>query len=156
MPMIVNAKTMAKIMDLSERRINQLVTEGVIVKDSDGQYNVMQVIIDYSKNKSGIKSGVNYELEHALLEKAKRETAEIELAELKGEMHRADDVKELLAGMIMNCRNKLLSMPMAVAVRLTGQKDPNAIIDILTKEVKIALNELAEYDAEKFVSKDDG
>lgn len=35
-PMIVNAKTMAKIMDLSERRINQLVAEGVIVKNSDG------------------------------------------------------------------------------------------------------------------------
>ncbi len=55
-----NAKTMAKIMDLTERRINQLVAEKVINKDEDGQFNVMQ---------------------HALLEKVKREMAEIELAE---------------------------------------------------------------------------
>ncbi len=53
--MMVNAKTMAKIMDLSEQRINQLVSEGVIGKEPDGQYNFMQVIVDYYKNKSGLK-----------------------------------------------------------------------------------------------------
>lgn len=152
MSMLVNAKTMAKIMDLSERRINQLVSEGVISKEPDGQYNIMQVILDYYKNKSGVESGINYDVEHALLEKAKRETAEIELGELKGEVHRAPDVKEVLCGMIITCRNKLLAMPGAVAIKLVGQKNPNVVIDILTKEVKIALSELSEYDAKLFVS----
>jgi plasmid maintenance system antidote protein VapI len=48
MSMLVNAnaKTMAKIMDLTERRINQLVAEKVINKDEDGQFNVMQVIVE--------------------------------------------------------------------------------------------------------------
>ena len=156
MPMFVNAKAMAKIMDLSERRINQLVTEGVISKESDGNYNVMQVIVDYYKNKSGFESGINYDQEHALLEKVKRETAEIELAELKGEIHRADDIKAVLAGMIITCRNKLLTMPASIAVRLVGQKNPNVVIDILTKEIKIALNELSEYDAKMFVSGPNG
>lgn len=152
MSMFVTAKQMAKIMDLSERRINQLVTEGVISKESDGQYNVMKVIIEYYKNKSGVEAGINYDQEHALLEKVKRETAEIELAELKGDVHRAQDVKQVLCGMIITCRNKLLAMPAGVAVKLVGQKNPSVIIDILTKEVKIALNELSEYDVKLFVS----
>ncbi len=154
--MMVNAKTMAKIMDLSERRINQLVSEGVIGKEPDGQYNVMQVIVDYYKNKSGVEAGINYEQEHAMLEKIKRETAEIELAELKGEVHRAEDVKLALCGMIITCRNKLLAMPAMVAKKLVNQSNQNVIMDILTKEVKFALNELAEYDAKLFVRDNSG
>lgn len=156
MSMMVNAKQMAKIMDLSERRINQLVTEKVITKDPDGQFNVMKVILDYYKNKNGIGNGINYDEEHALLEKVKRETAEIELAELKGEVHRADDVKKALCGMIITCRNKLLAMPAGVAIKLVGQKNASVIIDILTKEVKIALKELSEYDPKLFVSDQNG
>lgn len=156
MAMLVNAKTMAKIMDLSERRVNQLVAEKVINKDEDGQFNVMQVIVEYYKNKAGIGPGINYDQEHALLEKVKREMAEIELAELKNEVHRADDIKNVLGGMIIACRNKLLAMPFGISVKLVGQKNPNVIIDLLTREVKIALDELAEYDANMFVGDDDG
>lgn len=156
MSMLVNAKTMAKIMDLSERRVNQLVAEKVITKDPDGQFNVMQVILDYYKNKAGIGPGINYDQEHALLEKVKREIAEIELAELKKEVHRADDIKNVLGGMIIACRNKLLAMPLGVAVKLVGQRNPNIIIDVLTKEVKIALDELAGYDVNMFECDDNG
>lgn len=154
--MLVNAKTMAKIMDLSERRVNQLVAEKVVNKDEDGQFNVMQVILDYYKNKAGIGPGINYDQEHALLEKVKREMAEIELAELKNEVHRADDIKNVLGGMIIACRNKLLAMPAGVAIKLVGQKNASVIIDILTKEVKIALTELSEYDPKLFVSDRNG
>lgn len=154
--MLVNAKTMAKIMDLSERRVNQLVAEKVINKDEGGQFNVMQVILEYFKNKAGIGPGINYDQEHALLEKVKREMAEIELAELKNEVHRADDIKNVLGGMIIACRNKLLAMPLGISVKLVGQKNPNVIIDLLTREVKIALDEIAEYDANIFVGDDDG
>lgn len=156
MAMLVNAKTMAKIMDLSERRVNQLVAEKVINKEEDGQFNVMQVIVEYYKNKAGIGPGINYDQEHAMLEKVKREMAEIELAELKNEVHRADDIKNVLGGMIIACRNKLLAMPLGISVKLVGQKNPNVIIDLLTREVKIALDELAEYDANMFVGDDDG
>ncbi len=156
MPMLVNAKTMAKIMDLSERRINQLASEGVICKDSDGQYNVMQTITEYYKKKNGIEAGTNYDVEHALLEKVKREIAEIELSELKGEVHRAADIKEAICGMIINCRNKLLAMPATVAVRIVGQKNPSVVIDILIKEIKMALSELSEYDVKLFVGNDNG
>lgn len=152
----VNTKVMAQILEMGERRIQQLSKDGIISREPDGTFDAMKVVIEYYKNKNGIDGSTNYDNEHALLEKAKRETAEIELAELKGEIHKAEDIKVVLSGMIITCRNKLLTIPATVAVRLIGQKNPNVVIDILTKEIKIALNELAEYDVSLFASDSNG
>lgn len=152
----VNTKTLAQIFDVSERRIQQLAKDGVINKEPDGSFDVMKTIIEHYKNKNGVDSSVNYDVEHSLLEKAKRETAEIELEELKGRMHRSEDIKVLLEGMIITCRNKLLAIPSTAAVKIVNQKNPNVIIDVLTREIKTALKELSEYDVSKFVSDDDG
>jgi phage terminase Nu1 subunit (DNA packaging protein) len=154
--MFVNAKTMAKIMDLSERRINQLVSDGVIVKESDGQYNVMQVIIDYYKNKSGVEAGINYDQEHALHEKAKREKAEMINAKLKGQLHDAKDVEQVMTNMLVTFRSKMLGLPYKLAPKLVRQKSVNIISSVLDKEIKDALLELSEYDPALFTSEIEG
>ncbi|WP_313562750.1 hypothetical protein [Ruminiclostridium cellobioparum] len=59
-------------------------------------------------------------------------------------------------GWIIACRNKLLAMPLGISVKLVGQRNPNVIINLLTKEVKIALDKLAAYDANMFVRDDNG
>jgi phage terminase Nu1 subunit (DNA packaging protein) len=154
MPRLVTAKELSTIMDLTDRRVNQLVTEGIIEKEIEGNFDVMKCIISYYKNKAGVEAGINYEVERALHEKIKRETAEIQLAELRGNMHNADDVKRVLTGMLITFKSKILAIPGAVAARLTNQSNPNVISTVLTKEVKTALQELSEYDANLFISRD--
>ena len=156
MSMLVNAKSMAKIMDLSERRINQLVSGGAICKEPDGQYNVMQVIIDYHKNKNGIDTGINYDQEHALHEKAKREKAEMVNAKLKGQLHDAKDVEQVMTNMLVTFRSKLLGIPSRLAGKLVRQKSINIINHELEKAIKDTLTELSEYDPGMFSSEIEG
>ena len=150
MSMIVNAKTMAKIMNLSERRINQLVSEGVLSKEPDGKYNVMQVIIDYYKNKSGLEAGINYEQERSLHEKAKRERAEMLNAKLRGQLHDAKDVELVMTNMLVTFRNKMLGLPYKLAPKLVRQRNVNIISTVLDKEIREVLFELSEYDPALF------
>lgn len=152
MSMSVNARELANIMDLSERRVNQLVSEGVLQKETDGKFDVMKCVIDYYKNKAGLEAGASYEIERALHEKIKRETAEIELAELRGNMHSATDIKRVVSGMLINFRGKMLAIPATISPKIINQNNPNVIASALTKAIKTALQELSEYDAKLFVS----
>jgi len=83
--------------------------------------------------------------------KARRETAlarraEIELAELEGRMHRAEDVRAAVTGMIAACRAKLRALPAKLAGALSLLTDPAEINAVLTGEVHEVLTELSEYD----------
>jgi AcrR family transcriptional regulator len=94
-----------------------------------------------------------YSLEQTLLTRAKREKAELELAELRGFMHHADDVRAVMSDMLARFKARIRAIPAGVAPALATESDPAAIMDILTRETNAALQELAEYDPDEFRKK---
>lgn len=142
----VSTKELADILKISERRVQQLAKDGILMRSDDGNFNLPDSVEGYLKFKT--ESGnVNFDREHALLEKAKREKTEIALAKLKGSLLRADDVEHLISGMIITCKTKLLSIPMKCAPRLLNCKCQAKIVGILEDAVYEALNELHEMPA---------
>ena len=82
---------------------------------------------------------------------AQAELKEAELAEQRGELHRASIVQKIWSERNINIRAKLLAIPMKISPELVG-KDLLEIQAKLKEAVNEALEELADYDAGKITS----
>lgn len=152
MESFVTAKRLAQILGITERRVNQLVKEEKILeKDPNGKFNLQNNIYNYYKFKFCKDEEIDFAIERAKHERAKREMAEIELAKLKNKMHDAEDVERVLTGMLINFRNRMLTIPVKVAPKVIGQKNIAVINEILRQEIQDALQELSEYNPEMFL-----
>lgn len=155
---VVSPSVLAKAFGLTDRRIRMLAEEGVIKRVGHGRYNFVESVQNYivylrtntelKESKTDLK--VDYEHEHALLEKAKREKAEIELKVMRGEVHLAEDVEQVMNDMLVNFRGKILSMPSKLSPMLVARDNVNNIKDIIEKNCFEVLDELKSYDTKAF------
>ena len=155
---VVNTEAIAKMFNMTERRVRQLVEEGVIERVGHGRFNLIDTVskyINFLKLSADALSAdditESLEYEKWLHEKAKREKAEIELAHLKNEMHSSGEVETVMNNMVMNFRQRLLSLPSKCALLLLNRDDPKYIESTLEQNVHEALNELADYDPALFI-----
>ncbi len=151
MEVIVNSSDLAKALKISARRVQQLVKEGILKREADGRYNLPDSVEAYYAFKYMPDNKLSYDLEHTLLEKAKREKAEIELEQLKGSLLYASDVEQAMATMILTCKSRLLSIPTKCATQIIGLKDLSVIVGIIRDEIYGALEELKEMPAPEVV-----
>lgn len=155
---VVSSSVLGSLFGLTTRRVRQLSDEGVIKKVSRGRYNLSENIknyILYIKTSQNLKENnkantIDYEVEHALLERRKREKMDLEIAAMKGTMHNAEDVERVMTDMLANFRAKLLALPSKSAPRLLALETISDIQDILQEEVFETLNELSNYDPTEF------
>lgn len=170
--LVVSTSVIADITGLTQRRVRQLAEEKVMEKTANGRYELVPVIRKYimhlragtdtkqgRSKKEQVK--VDLESEKALHERAKREKAELALAEMRGKMHQAEDVERVMNDMLGAFRAKLLGMPSKIAPVLIARNEIAVIQELLQKEIYEALQELAEYDpaafySDKFIDRDDG
>lgn len=157
--LVVNTDVMADLLGFTRQRINQLASEGVLDKQSPGRYLLYRNIkryVDFLR--AGQRSGeeeeaqADYWSEKALHEKAKRETAEIRLAQLKGQMHEAADVEMVMTNMLATFRNRVLAIPQKTAPKIIGLDNLAEINEAINVELLEALTELSEYDPTLFGS----
>ncbi|WP_339216252.1 hypothetical protein [Solibacillus sp. FSL W8-0372] len=158
---IVNTKALAKMFNMTERNVRYLVEEEIIARVGHGRYDLIDSVSRYitflkmaSNEMDGAAVEESLEYEKWLHEKAKREKAEIELAHIKKEMHKSDEVENVLNHMVMAFRSKMLSLPSKVALQLTTLDDANQIEELLERDIYLALKELSEYDPSMFFSED--
>jgi phage terminase Nu1 subunit (DNA packaging protein) len=138
----------ARLFMITERRVQQLTKEKILPQIARGQYDpvpTIQAFIRYLNER--IKNGDDADLqkERALLTKAQRETAELELAVMRGELHKGDDVMRVWTENVTNCRSRLLAIPTKVAPVLAETGDAQNIQEILKDAIYEALDELADY-----------
>lgn len=154
--LVVTTSVISDIFNMSQRRVRQLVEEGIIDRVKNGSFELMPTVkkyILYLKASGDSKGGeIDLIKEKAMHERAKREIAEMELAQMKGIMHNAADVEKVMNDMLAAFRAKLLGMPSKVAPLLIAQNEIAIIQDILQKEVYEALEELSNYDPQIFYS----
>jgi len=133
--------TIAKLLLISDRRVQQLSKEGVIPKTEHGRYELapsVQGYIRYLQERSlGRPSApVDYHMEKARLVKTQADRAEIELKELNGELVRTQDVADEWYNVITDCKSRLLSIPSKAAPIVAAETNPGecqTIIDDLVR-----------------------
>ena len=159
----VSSTVLANLFGLTTRRIRQLENEGVITKVARGKYNLQENIknyITFIKASADLKENktedgkIDYDEEHALLERRKREKIELELAAMRGTMHRAEDVERVMTDMLSNFKAKLLGLPPRAAPKLITFSEIADIQEHLRIEVLEVLEELSEYNPSDLYSDD--
>ena len=152
-----STQVIAKIFGVSTRRVEQLKTEGVIKgSGKPTKYDLLPTIQAYIKYLSDKANGrakkeVMADLEEAKLaaevelKKSKAEAAKLELEELRGTLHSAEDVEAVMTDHILLLRSMILALPGRLAVDVCGADTPTQAADIIKQECYAMLSQLAEY-----------
>lgn len=154
----VSAAVLGNIFGVTDRRIRQMAEEGIIVRAAKGRYNLVDSLKNYilslklavDSNDSDNPDGeLNFEEEKALHERVKRHISEMKLQTMKGELHKADDVRHVMTDMLSSFKTRMMNIPAKVAPVLED-RDAGYIKERLTSEVTEALNELKDYNPVDF------
>lgn len=151
------AQVVAKIFGVTTRRIEQLKAEGIIQgQGKPTKYDLLPTIQAYIRYLSDKAHGrerkeKSAELEEAKLQAevniktAKAEAAQMELDELRGKLHRAEDVEAIMTDHVLFLRSMLMAMPGKLAVDLAGDHTAAEQAERVKREVYYILNQLADY-----------
>lgn len=120
----VSAAVLGNIFGVTDRRIRQMAEEGIIVRAAKGRYNLVDSLKNYilslklavDSNDSDNPDGeLNFEEEKALHERVKRHISEMKLQTMKGELHKADDVRHVMTDMLSSFKTRMMNIPAKVA-----------------------------------------
>ncbi|MCF6766475.1 hypothetical protein L3V82_11885 [Thiotrichales bacterium 19S3-7] len=152
----VKVSILAKVLMLSERRVQQLCKSGVLEKQSGGQYplivNIQRYIKYVSNSVSSSESDIDINIElkrqkmRLLTAQADKEEVDAELAKKKTLL--AEDVFRVLVGVFSEIKNKLLSIPDRCEPYLIGETDSIKIKQIIYAEIKDKLYSITDGIAE--------
>jgi hypothetical protein len=160
LPLIAsNASILANILEITERRVNQLVGEGVLERIDGGKFDTIESMKRYykyqlTKYQNGNPTEEELLKERTLHEQAKRKKTELELMALEGSLHPEDRIKDEVGEMIVNCKSKLRVVAVKVAAKYNPKMTLAEITDLISKEVDEALMELSDYDRFKLIEGD--
>jgi len=158
---LYNVKAIARILDLSERRIRQL-KEKNIIKEYNGVPGLYDLIptnhsyINYLRNRNPeSEENIDYNTERAKLVRAKRKDVEYDLGVKEGQLHTSADIEAVMENMLLNFKSRLLALPSKLSPALSKKTDKAEIHRILKDSIDEALNELANFD-NTFKEEEDG
>ena len=140
-------KTIAKLLDLTERRVQQLAREGVIPKAESGRYDLVQAVRGYVKylrdRALGEASTADVFSEKARLTKLTADKLEIEIARQTGQLVDAAAVKREAFTCGRQVRDRLMKIPDKLSPELATLDDAHAIRARLLGEFREVLEGLA-------------
>jgi len=159
----VTTTEVAAMFGKTARRIQQLTQDGVLVPVSRGKFRIADVIEQWIDHLTGDgeseeeleRARVKRAVHDARLKEAKATIETLKADELKGTMHRADDVKVLTEDMIYTIRSNLMALPGRVAVDAFAAESAAEVSAVITKEIHKIMRELAayRYDPEKYAER---
>lgn len=154
----------AKLFQISVRRVQQLTQDGVLqtIEEKRGKHTIrrydlmptIQAYIKYLSDKAygrEQKESVTDKEEQKLqaevdIKKAKAKIVQLELDELEGRMHSAEDVEAMTTDLCLAVRSALLSMPGQLAVDVAEATGAAEISEIIKSTVNDILDELSRYE----------
>lgn len=155
----VSEEDLADCLGVSERRVRQMVKEGIAVKVSAGKYDLkesakryIQTMKEKEKNQSQSleKLKVAQAAETLMHEKLKKRKTELVVNEMEKKLHLASDVEEIWNTMVISAKSRITAIPVKVSPVLVGIEDVKEVQSILKREINECLNEISNYDVTKF------
>lgn len=155
----VSTTELAVVLGLGVRRVQQMLQDGTLQPVSRGKLLLAESVQRYinfiskdmsTANEEDLKIDKTKRAAEAKLKASKAQIASLEAEELKGKMHRSEDVAAFTEDLIYTIRGALLALPGRVAVDIAAT--PAEASAIVRKEVYKIMRELAgyRYDPEKY------
>ena len=150
---IVNSTTMAVVLGVSLRRIQQMIQDGTLQTIAKGKLplvknirNYIDFLVDGDKTEEDKKLDKARNTAEVKLKVAKATMAQLQADELKGKMHRSEDVEALTQDLCDTIRNALLSLPGRLAVEVSLCDTAEECSVLIKEAVNAILQELSEYE----------
>ncbi|MBM3556075.1 MAG: terminase small subunit, Nu1 [Alphaproteobacteria bacterium] len=146
----------ARLLDLTERRVQQLVRQGVIPAplrqgEERGRYDLVGAVrgyVRFLRDQAAERPGAgDVGAERARLIKAKADLAEMEAGLRRGELLPADDVEEAWIAVLSRLRARLLVLPDRLAPLVHEETSVAGTRESIRRAVAEALEELASLPA---------
>lgn len=156
-PIYVKTADLCAMTGKTNQWIGQLTAQGVLNKDATPKgslYDLRTNIRAYcdmleARSKKVDSEVVQVEADknkaEMQLKQAKAAIAVMEANELKGKMHRSDDVAALTEDLVFAIRNMLVALPGRLAVDVAHAEDAAQAAIIIRREVNQVMSELANY-----------
>lgn len=145
LPEVIDVNTLAELLMLDPRRIQQLADEDIVKKEKRGEYELLlsvQGYINYLRERADGNPTVM--LEHKVrLAKAKADTAEMEAAQMKGQLLEAEQVQSTWESLLGHVRTRFLAMVDRKTPAIFGATNVKQAKEIHKKAVYAALGECA-------------
>lgn len=155
----VSTTELACVLGITGRRIRQMAEDGQLQKVSKGRFLLADSVQRYVKFLSdGPMDEEDKKLEktrrvaETTMKASKATIAKLEAEELKGTMHRAEDVAALTEDLVYTIRGALNALPGRLAVDVAAVSTPAEASEVIRKEVSKVMRELAgyHYDPKKY------
>ncbi|MGO4917348.1 terminase small subunit, Nu1 [Pseudogemmobacter sp. W21_MBD1_M6] len=143
----------AKLLDLSERRVQQLSREGVIPKAERGQYNLIGAVRGYVRylRDQALKAQAgapDYAAERARFIRARADLAEMEAEEKRRSLIAADQIEAAWIAVLALLRTRLLALPDRLAPQAFDQSTVGDTRNLIRAAIREVLDDLAQPDIE--------
>ena len=152
---LISTAKLARILGKSSRTIQDLAQQGHITSIKSGtrySYALNFVVQEYIKYLTercakGVNSLVNQKMQEDIrFKKAKADMMELNLEELEGRLHNAEDVESMTTDMILAVRSALLAMPGKLGVEVAEISDKMECSEVIKKCVYDILEDLSRYE----------
>lgn len=152
---MITSRALGTLLSLTSERVRQLEDEGIFqseVKSGKKYFDMtasVQSYIQHLKDKAAGTGDALTEEQMALADlrykTARAGKMELELQELQGTMHRAEDVELITGDVIAKIRAAFLALPGRLAVDTADAKTPKETSAIIKAAVDEILNDTAAY-----------
>ena len=140
--------TIAKLLELTDRRVQQLATDGVIPKAERGRYDLIATVQGYVRflreRAFGAVANTDSHTEKTRLTAAQANIAEMQEAEMRGELVRAEEIYRELYTLTRTARNGLLTIADRISVEVAAESDHHTVHEMIENEVETVMAEMLE------------
>ena len=143
----------ARLLDLSERRVQQLSREGVIPKAERGQYDLIGSVRGYVRylRDQALKAQAgapDYAAERARFIRARADLAEMEAEEKRRSLIAAEQIEAAWIAVLALLRTRLLALPDRLAPQAFEQSTVGDTRNLIRTAIREVLDDLAQPDIE--------
>ena len=143
---LYTSNVVADWLAVTPRRVRQLRDEGVIAEKAPGLYELQSCVVRYISYLRKGNGSTNLNDERAMLTKAKREAADMENEERRGNLHSTGDIEKGLAALCLNMRGHFSGLPAKLSGELAQMGGNQAgIHDKLKAAIDETLEELSHF-----------
>ncbi|SES66017.1 hypothetical protein [Paracoccus homiensis] len=151
--------TIAKLFNLTERRVQQLSKEGVIPKTAQGRYELVPAVQGYVRylqeralGQQPAEGAIDYHAEKARKTRAEADLAEMDAALRRGELIEAAMVGSSWQAVMREIQSKLLGQtPARIASLVIGERAEGTIKKIIRAELVAVLEAASTADVDALV-----
>jgi len=147
--------TIAKLLMISERRVQQLTKEGVIPKSERGRYELAPAVQGYIKflQDRNIQvddhRAIDYHAERNRKIKAEADLTTMQAQKMRGELVPLKQVERALAMVLAEVKVGMRNIPQRTATMLIGEQNETRIKEVLLTEVDQTLEAMANMNFEE-------